>query len=148
MLIRDEGLRLRAYKDTKGFWTIGVGRNLSARKVSAPELFWYRTAGISRQKAMEWLDEDFATARKDCIIIFGSELFESWSLNRQLGWANMAFNLGLHRLLGFRNTIAAAKAGNWARVEAGLRGSLWATQVKSRADRVIGLICREEWLYA
>lgn len=146
MLIVDEGLRLKAYKCTAGAWTIGAGRNLSALRITEEELRRYRTIGITRETALEWLDEDVRLAIKDCQRIFGS-LFDQWSENRRLGWVNLAFNLGHSRLLQFRNTLRAARIEDWPEVEKGLRNSLWFRQVKGRAERVIGMICHERFPY-
>jgi len=147
MLLVDEGLRLKAYKCTANAWTIGCGRNLSDRRITEEELQRYRTIGITREVALQWLDEDVQVARKICVDIFG-ELFDSWSENRQLGWINLAFNLGRTRLLKFKNTIRAARIEDWFEVENGLRQSLWFKQVKSRAERVIGMICHETFPYS
>lgn len=46
-LVRDEGKRLKPYKDTVGKLTIGVGRNLD-------------DVGISESEAMALLDSDIA----------------------------------------------------------------------------------------
>lgn len=146
MLIRDEGLRLNAYQCTAGAWTIGVGRNLSARGIKGAKLLYYRTVGISREKAFQWLDEDIRIAEQDCEVIFG-EQFQHWSIHRRLGWVNLAFNLGRERLSKFVNTIKRAKAEEWGRVEFSLTNSLWYKQVRSRGPRVVALICREEWRY-
>jgi len=139
MLLVDEGLRLKAYKCTAGAWTIGCGRNLSARRITEEELQRYCTIGISREVAMVWLDEDIEIARKICQRIFGG-LFDTWSENRQLGWINLAFNLGHSRLSQFKNTIRAARVQDWDEVEKGLRASLGFKQVGKRAERVIGMI--------
>jgi lysozyme len=135
MLIRDEGVRLRPYTCTAGKLTLGVGRNLD-------------DVGITRATALQMLDEDIVTAASACITIFGGQLWGTWSENRRLGWINLAFNLGEAGLLGFRNTLKAAKGGNWPEVERHLRASKWFTQVKGRAERVIAMICREEFPYA
>lgn len=155
MLIRDEDLRLRAYLCPQGFWTIGVGRNLSARGVSASRLLLYRTVGISRQQALDWLDEDVRQAERDCSAIFGDPLFDSWSENRRLGWVNFLFNTGRKTALTFTNTLAYARGGHWPRVKAHLKDSLWYRQVgpkypghDNRADRVIAMICEEVYPYA
>ena len=50
---------------------------------------------------------------------------------------NMAYNMGLHGLLQFRNTLAFMSQGNWAKAAANMRQSLWAKQVGSRARRLI-----------
>lgn len=146
MLIRDEGLRLRAYKCTAGHWTIGVGRNLDARGIKGCKLLYLRTVGITREQALAWLDEDISIAEKDCEAIFG-EQFSAWSDLRRLGWVNLSFNLGRERLSKFVNTIRWAKSGDWARVRFGLINSLWYKQVKSRGRRVLALICEESWVY-
>lgn len=134
MLFADEGLRLKPYRCTAGKLTIGYGRNLE-------------DVGISQRIADEMLEEDVEVARKICVRIFG-ELFSQWSENRQLGWINLAFNLGQTRLLKFKNTIRAAQIEDWFEVENGLRQSLWFKQVKGRAERVIGMICHENFPYS
>lgn len=134
MLLIDEGLRLKPYRCTAGKLTIGYGRNLD-------------DVGISERIAEEMLNEDLEVAKKICQRIFGS-LFDTWSENRQLGWINLAFNLGRTRLLKFKNTLRAAQIEDWLEVEEGLRQSLWFKQVKSRAERVIGMICHETFPYS
>lgn len=133
MLFIDEGLRLKPYRCTAGKLTIGYGHNLD-------------DLGISQNIADQLLHEDVHFAEKACLRIFGS-IFNSWSENRKLGWINLAFNLGYVRLLQFKNTIRAARIEDWAEVEKGLRNSLWFKQVKGRAERVIDMICREEFPY-
>lgn len=134
MLLLDEGLRLKPYKCTAGKLTIGIGRNLD-------------DVGISENIAYQMLEEDVSIAKKTCEKIFG-ELFNTWSENRQLGWINLAFNLGRIRLLKFKNTIRAAQIEDWFEVENGLRQSLWFKQVGGRAERVIGMICHETFPYS
>jgi len=134
MLLTDEGLRLKPYRCTAGKLTIGYGRNLD-------------DVGISERIADEMLKEDLEVAKKICQRIFGN-LFDTWSENRQLGWINLAFNLGQVRLSKFKNTIRAAQIEDWFEVENGLRQSLWFKQVKGRAERVIGMICHETFPYS
>lgn len=134
MFERDEGLRLKPYKCTAGKTTIGFGRNLD-------------DVGISESTAIALLEEDVSKAIKGCERIFGP-LWDKWSENRRLGWVNLVFNIGYDGLLKFKNTLRAAQCEDWALVEAGLRQSLWFKQVGSRAERVIALICREDFRYA
>jgi lysozyme len=133
MLLTDEGLRLKPYRCTAGKLTIGIGRNLD-------------DVGISEKIADEMLKEDLEVAKKICQRIFGG-LFDTWSENRQLGWINLAFNLGHSRLSQFKNTIRAARVQDWDEVEKGLRASLWFKQVGKRAERVIGMICHDTFPY-
>ena len=133
MLIEDEGLRLMPYKCTAGKTTIGIGRNIEDR-------------GISKKTALQMLREDVKIAADICIRIFGDQFF-GFSENRKLGWINFAFNLGENRMLQFKNTLRAARKEDWEAVENGLRQSLWFQQVKGRAERVIRMICHEEFPY-
>lgn len=134
MLIRDEGLRLYPYRCTAGKLTIGVGRNLD-------------DVGISKATAEQMLGEDLKRAEDACLSIFGAELWQKWGENRKAGWMNFMFNLGVAGVLGFKNTLKAAIGGNFDEVERHLRASKYASQVKSRAERVIAMICREEFPY-
>jgi lysozyme len=133
MIAVDEGLKLKPYRCSAGKLTIGYGHNLD-------------DMGISQRVADMLLDEDAALAELACRKIF-ADLFEKWSENRRLGWINLAFNLGYHRLMQFRNTLRAARIEDWNEVEKGLRGSLWFKQVKGRAERVIRMVCYEEFPY-
>ncbi len=128
-LVRDEGLRLRLYKCTAGKNTIGVGRNLDDR-------------GITKTEAMLMLAHDI----DDCCDALDRTL--PWWKNldpvRQRVLVNMAFNLGINGLLNFRNTLAAIQAGDYARAAAGMRASLWARQVRDRAERLAVMMATGE----
>lgn len=133
MLALDEGLRLRPYRCTAGKLTIGYGHNLD-------------DLGISQRVADMLLEEDLKIAEATCLKIFG-DTFSTWSENRRLGWVNLAFNLGHSRLSKFKNTIRYAITEDWIEVETNLRASLWFKQVGKRAERVIAMICREQFPY-
>jgi lysozyme len=133
MLFVDEGLKLKPYRCTAGKLTIGYGHNLD-------------DLGISTQIADALLQEDLSIALLSCKKIFG-DTFDQWSENRKLGWINLAFNLGYSALSKFKNTIRAAHVGDWVAVEHGLKNSLWFKQVGKRAERVISMVCREEFPY-
>lgn len=124
-LRRDEGERLKPYKDTVGKLTIGVGRNLDDVGLSADESAYLLSNDIKRvysdlDRSLPW--------------------WRSMSVNRQRVLANMCFNLGLGKLLGFKNTLAFMKAGQYEKAASGMLNSLWATQVKGRADRLAALM--------
>ncbi len=121
LLRNDEGERLKPYTDTVGKLTIGVGRNLSDRGISAAESDFLLTNDIAEVQAtlnrsMPWW-----------IILSGP---------RQLVLASMCFNLGLGRLLLFRNFLAECRAGNYAAAAAEMLDSEWAKQVGDRAHRL------------
>jgi lysozyme len=120
-LVRDEGIELRPYKDSVGKLTIGVGRNLD-------------DVGISRAEAMALLANDVQNARAQL------EEHLPWAGGldeiREAALVNMAFNLGIGRLLNFRNFLAALQAGDYKTASAEMMNSLWAKQVGPRAQRL------------
>jgi GH24 family phage-related lysozyme (muramidase) len=57
---------------------------------------------------------------------------------------NMAFNLGIKGLLGFRNTLNYMKEKNYKQAAANMRHSLWYKQVKKRAEELARRIETQE----
>lgn len=120
-LRRDEGVRAKAYRDTVGKLTIGVGRNLDDRGLSSDEIDYLLKNDI--QIVLDELDKRLPWWRKMSVV-------------RQRVLANMAFNMGLPVLLAFRNTLAAMESGRYDDAAAGMLSSKWAKQVGARADRL------------
>jgi lysozyme len=120
-LIRDEGLRFKIYLDTVGKSTIGVGRNLS-------------DVGISREEAMIMLDNDITAATTALDATF--PWWRGMNDVRQNAIVNMAFNLGIHRLAGFKLALAAMEKGDYAEAANQMEHSEWYTQVGGRAIRL------------
>jgi lysozyme len=56
---------------------------------------------------------------------------------------NMAFNMGIHGLMGFRNNLRLIEAGRWKDAAKEMLNSKWATQVGEplmhRVGRRLGL---------
>jgi lysozyme len=124
-LRRDEGLRLKPYRCTAGKLTIGYGRNLDAK-------------GITEAEAEDLLRDDVAGvfAELDRALPWWRDLSEG----RQRGLANMAFNLGVPRLLGFRLMIGALRRSDYEEAARQALDSKWARQVGDRAERIAKLI--------
>lgn len=123
-LILHESLRLKPYTDSVGKITIGVGRNLSDN-------------GLSHAEAMLLLDHDLDAAIRDCATF---PWFPSLDPIRQRVLVDMAFNLGLTRLRGFRRMLRLIEEGDYVRAAHAMRNSAWARQVKTRADRLIRMM--------
>ena len=127
-LMRDEGLRLRPYKDSLGVESIGYGRNLEV--------------GISQAEASLMLDNDIARAEADLDHAF------PWWRGRpdwvQRGMTNACFQLGLEGLATFRTGLACLQAGDYAGARTAFTDSLWAKQTPARAARVIALFSDKE----
>jgi lysozyme len=124
-LKRDEGVELKAYQDTVGIWTIGIGRNL-------------QDVGVSMDEAEYMLANDIDVAVGELQRTFG--WFESLSDARQRVCVNMCFNLGLSRLLGFKKFIAAMAIGDWKTAGVEMLDSKWSRQVGVRSTRLKDLL--------
>jgi len=53
---------------------------------------------------------------------------------------NMAYNLGVPKLMKFKNTLAAAKAHNWQKMADEMEDSNWYRQVGDRAKELIKMV--------
>lgn len=116
-LQRHEGLRLKPYRDTVGKLTIGYGRNLEDR-------------GITEDEAGFMLDNDIDEVVAE---LERMPLYLSLDSVRQVVLANMAFNLGLPRLLQFSRMLGALQEKHWDRAADEMLNSRWARQVGDRA---------------
>lgn len=125
-LIKHEGFRSKPYKDTAGIWTIGYGHNIEE--------------GISQKSAMALLDEDIDTAAIDAKKLFPN--LSSFSANRQAAIIELVFNMGLGTFSKFTSTIAAIRNESWQQAADHLLDSLWAKQVKGRANDIATMIAK------
>jgi len=119
----DEGLSLMPYHCTADVLTIGYGRAIG-------------TNGISKSEAEHLLRNDVEGAASDARKYLGDTAFESLSVERQAVLVNMAFNLGINRLRGFKLLKQAILDGDYAEAKAQMLSSRWAEQVKGRATRL------------
>lgn len=126
-LLRDEGLRLKPYRDSVGKLTIGVGRNLD-------------DLGITEREAMDLLANDIA--RTEVELDRALPWWRDLTDGRQRALLNMAFNLGVPRLVGFRRMLAALAGGEYETAAVEALDSQWARQVGDRARRIADLLRR------
>jgi len=136
-LRRDEGERLKSYRDTMGLWTIGVGHLIDPARGANPAPFGRdlrNGATITAEESAKLLEQDIdeKMAELDKKLSWWRDLNEV----RQRVLLNMAFNLGTDGLLGFKNTLAMVKSGDYAGAARGMLASKWAGQVHARADRL------------
>lgn len=123
-LLRDEGFVPHAYKDSLGYWTIGIGRLIDQRRgggISRDEAEYLKANDIRRfkaaldRKAPWWRDLD--PVRRRVIL-------------------NMTFNMGEGWIDKFTNTVAHIRGGRWEAAASGMLASAWARQVGDRAKRL------------
>lgn len=127
-LRKDEGLRTTAYPDPLSGcapWTIGYGH-------TGPEV----------RPGLTWTDDQCEAA------LAGDVARACRALDQQIPWwrklddirqdvlANMAFNLGVGKLMGFVHTLKFIHDGDWERASEAMLASVWATQVGARAQRL------------
>lgn len=124
-LIRDEGIRLKVYYDTRGVPTIGVGRNLRDRGITFEEASYLLMNDIRAVQAALSADLPWYP-RLDPV--------------RRRVLENMAFNLGSAGLLTFQKMLAACERWDYETAADEMLASLWAQQVKGRAVRLAGMM--------
>lgn len=126
----NEGRRNRMYKDSLGIETIGIGHNL-------------RDVPLS-DRAVDLIFEDDLNdvmAELDRNIPWWRGLDDV----RQAVLVDLCFNMGWPRLAGFKNTLAAIKAGVYEAAASGMENSKWYTQVGRRGPRMVTMMRTGEW---
>lgn len=124
-LNRDEGRRSTVYQDHLGYYTIGVGRLVDARRPGS---------GL-RPDEMDYLLRNDINDRIDALTR-ALPWFQNLDDVRKGVLLNMAFQLGTEGLLGFKNTLAKVESGDYAAAAAMMLQSKWATQTPERAQRL------------
>jgi lysozyme len=108
-----EGVRLKPYRDSRGLWTIGIGRCLD-------------TKGISIQEAKYLLDHDMEEAVMS--VVEHIPWAENIDENRFSVLAEMAFQMGIGGLLLFRQTLHYLEIGDYELAALAMLDSKWAKE--------------------
>ena len=129
-----EGLRLKAYQDTLGVWTIGYGH-------TGPEV----------RQGLEWTLERAErvftqdVAEKTAQVRKSIPWFDRLNEPRQAVLIGMAFQLGINGLLGFNRTLSSVRDERWADAANGMRASKWHAQTPKRVDRLAHQMETGDW---
>lgn len=137
-LIRDEGVRLFKYPDSRGFDTIGVGHNLDANPLP-----FDISEGITFAQASQILDDDLA--RVTSKLFADLPWLKDLDTVRQGIFLNMSFNMGVGGILEFHHDLADTQAGNYVKAAADMKASEWYTQVGARAQRLCQQMITGQW---
>ena len=109
-----EGLRLKAYQDSRGIWTIGYGRNLQVLK-------------ITPEQAEGWLADDISNAT------LAAHRFPEFACldtdARRNFFIEFIFNMGALKVSGFKKMLAAITRKDWNKAADEALDSEWAKQV-------------------
>jgi len=139
MLKRHEGLRLKPYRDTRGYLTIGYGWNLDANPLPADYASCLRVTGaITEEMAERLLNISIDMATRQCQATF--QRFGDFSERRQAALIDWMFNLGIGTVLTFKKALAAILDGDWDRAADEMQDSLWFSQVGDRGPEIVGMV--------
>lgn len=118
---KDEECPLKMYFDTQHIPTIGWGHNL-------------RDKLISQAAADQILEDDLTDCKVEALAALPwLATLDDVRANVLL---NMAFNMGIHGLLGFNLTLAYVQGGHYELAAQEMLSSKWAGQVGARAQRL------------
>lgn len=143
-----EGRRNRPYRDSRGFWTVGVGHLIT----KAPELppAWNRTLSDVETDTLLQSDVEAHTADLHKALPWVAPWVSSQPA-RHAVLVDMAFNLGLEPFDGdgfkdWPRFVAQLKRGDYATAALNMRATQpWASQVKGRALRLAHMMETNQW---
>ena len=124
-LLRDEGKKSSAYQDGLGYWTIGVGTCIDAKKgcgLTDEEIMFLLRNRLSENEAALSRQFPWTDALDDV---------------RRGALLNMVYQMGLHGLGEFHNFLAALQQGDYNKAAEEMLDSTWAkSQSPARAKRL------------
>lgn len=129
-LIRDEGIRLSPYRDSRGFLTIGIGHNLDAKP-------------LSRRAISVIFEDDVADVVRE--VADRLPWFDTLDKARQGVLLNMAFQMGVEGMLGFTKALNAMRLGLWQLAADEMLESAWHRQTPERCERLARQVVTGEW---
>jgi len=135
-LTGDEGTKATVYKDSLGFWTIGVGRLVDPAKAGS---------GLRQSEITFMLANDINERTEALQRLL--PWFNTLSEARQAVLLNMSFQMGVDGLLAFKNTLAMVKRSDFKGAAAAMLNSKWATQTPARAKRLSEQMRTDVWQY-
>ncbi len=136
MVKEHEGLRLDAYKDSKGFLTVGYGHlidNGSPKDIQKLQ----EGQSITKERAEALFDQDFKEHADAAKKIPG---FGKADEKQQAALIDLTFNMGPDWHQDFPKFTAAFKSGNYDLAGAELENSKWYGDVARRAPTIVSLI--------
>lgn len=133
LLLRDEGIRLDPYRDSLGFWTIGVGHLIDRRK-GGEFPSWVRSFPITETEAIRILSLDLDVIEAG--LMTEMPWLETSAALPRLILTAMAFQLGVGGLMKFVRFLAAVKEQRWGAAGTEMRSSAWYRQAPLRAGRM------------
>lgn len=153
MLRIDEGYDSKIYKDTEGFWTIGIGHlltrdpSLAVAKAELDKLVGRKCDGKITQAEAEAIfakDVDKATRGILANAVL-KPVYDVLDGVRRCALVNMVFQMGVAGVAGFPASMRLLKEGKWEAAAKELANSKWYRQTPNRAKRVIETFRTGTW---
>ena len=136
MIKEHEGLRTDAYKDSKGFLTVGYGHLVD--KGSPKDIHGLKEGDtITAERAEKLFDRDFKEHADAAKKIPG---YGKADEKQKAALIDLTFNMGPDWHTDFPKFTAAFKAGNYELAGAELENSKWYGDVARRAPTIVSLI--------
>jgi len=123
-----EGVRTTAYKDTLNNWTIGVGH-----LIRLPDEEYL----LEKELTEEEVDQIFTTDLNQAIDD-ARKFIDADSIPEEAFFVvvDMAFNLGLPKLMRFQNFQQTLRDHDYKKASREMLDSLWAKQLPNRSKRL------------
>lgn len=148
-----EGRKLRAYKDTVGKWTVGVGKNFSDVPFTEIEEQKIRKRLNNYSKDIKTLVIENGISEDECDLMFANSSkiaekdarsliknFDELSDARKIALIDFSFNVGYNTMKSFKNTRKAIENEDFEKAFFGFKNSLWYKQVGRRSPIISSII--------
>ena len=139
MIAYDEGKRLKVYRCTEGFKTVGIGCNLDANPHMS---ILKRTLKVGDYITEKECDLLFAFDYSNVINSINQRMhyFSDLLPNYQVVLINMVYQMGIRGVLKFPSMLKAMQAKDTAKIIEEMKDSVWYHQTPERAWRLISII--------
>jgi len=129
LIKKHEGFSNTVYKCPAGYWTIGFGR------LCDPQ---FKISGLTRAEGEYLLANDLTKTDKELNKNF--PWYEYLDVNRKAALIDLAYNIGITRLLDFKKTLTFLAEKKYTEAAAELLDSKYAVDVKGRAETISNII--------
>lgn len=148
-----EGRKLKAYKDTVGKWTIGIGKNFDDVKFTKSEEEMIRSRLKEYKMNIDLLVIENGITDEECDYLYANSSkiaendarslisnFNELSQARQIALIDFSFNVGYSVFKSFKNTRKYIENFEFNKASEGFKNSLWYKQVGRRSPIICDII--------
>lgn len=139
---KEEGFRGSVYKDTLGHNTVGYGFNVDdpGIKKMIPDDVLSGKRELTTKEADTVFSKVYDKSQSDAVRFVGNRAWSNLSQGQKKGLSDISYNLGFHKLSGFKKMQTALQSGDWQKASTEILSSKYASEVPNRARRNAQLI--------